>query len=58
MPDNDECALGTDMCSQSCRDTLGSYTCSCQSGYTLAADGHACNGMYRELGPPLQALYS
>ena len=42
--DIDECALGTDTCSQICRDTDGSYRCECNSGYALDADGRTCNG--------------
>ncbi|XP_066022016.1 deleted in malignant brain tumors 1 protein-like isoform X2 [Pocillopora verrucosa] len=30
-------------CEQSCHNTLGSYTCSCVSGYQLAADGKSCS---------------
>ncbi|XP_066022017.1 uncharacterized protein [Pocillopora verrucosa] len=29
-------------CEQNCHNTLGSYTCSCVSGYQLAADGKSC----------------
>ena len=43
--DIDECALGTDVCDQTCTDTLGSYACSCMTGYTLDANGRSCNGM-------------
>ena len=44
--DIDECAEGTDGCAQNCSNTIGSYTCSCGSGYRLASDGHSCNGKY------------
>ena len=40
----DECELGLDNCSHSCRDTVESYACTCNVGYTLAADGFSCNG--------------
>ena len=40
--DINECSEGTDNCDQRCTDTDGSYTCSCNSGYTLAADGQSC----------------
>ena len=40
----DECAEETDGCAQTCVDTATSYTCSCNSGYRLATDGHACDG--------------
>ena len=31
-------------CAQNCRNTPGSYSCSCVSGYQLAADGKSCLG--------------
>ena len=42
--DIDECAEGTDRCSQNCHNTIGSYTCSCNTGYRLNADGVTCDG--------------
>lgn len=43
--DVDECALGSDnMCAQNCQNTVGSYTCSCNTGYTLSSDGYTCDG--------------
>ena len=33
------------MCAHNCQDTLGSYTCSCRSGYALNVDGRTCAGM-------------
>ena len=39
--DIDECST-TFPCSQNCTNTLGSFQCSCNSGYTL--DGTRCNG--------------
>ena len=42
--DINECIIGTDRCSQKCQNTLGSYTCSCDSGYRLSSDGWICNG--------------
>ena len=44
-PDIDECAAETDDCSQTCTNTVGSFTCGCNSGYTLDDDGINCNGM-------------
>ena len=44
--DIDECGLGTHQCAQNCSNTVGSYTCSCQTGYTLNADGQHCDGTY------------
>ena len=40
--DINECSEGTDNCDQRCTNTDGSYTCSCNSGYTLAEDGRSC----------------
>ena len=42
--DINECIRGTAGCTQICNNTLGSYICSCNSGYTLDADNHTCNG--------------
>lgn len=44
--DIDECLEGTDGCVQLCSNIVGSYVCGCNSGYRLATDGHACNGIY------------
>ena len=41
----DECAHGTDRCQQGCTNTAGSYTCSCNEGYSLSSNGYTCNGM-------------
>ena len=38
-PDADECA-------HNCHNNIGSYTCSCDTGYRLDADGRGCNGEY------------
>ena len=43
--DIDECSLSTDRCDQSCQNTVGSYTCSCNAGYTLDGNGQTCDGM-------------
>ena len=42
--DVDECANGTDGCAQTCTNSEGSYTCSCDSGYTLLTDNLNCEG--------------
>ena len=42
--DVDECSAGTDNCAAeaTCIDTDGSYTCTCNTGYT--GNGVTCNG--------------
>ena len=45
--DIDECSEGTHNCDQVCTNTEGSFTCSCNSGYTLLSNGRSCIGMYR-----------
>lgn len=42
--DINECTLGTDRCAQNCFNTVGSYRCSCNTGYTLNSDGLTCDG--------------
>ena len=53
--DEDECASGTDSCIcfaglgvlgcvESCVNTVGSYTCGCNAGFALDADGVTCIG--------------
>ena len=46
ISDINECTLGNGGCSQNCINTIGSYHCSCNSGYLLDADLKSCNGMY------------
>lgn len=46
-PDTDEC-LGSP-CQQRCRNSIGSYTCSCRPGFHLHGNRHACVG---EAGDP------
>ena len=43
--DTNECALNTDDCAHNCSNTIGSYTCSCETGYSLDDDHHGCTGM-------------
>ena len=38
--DIDECNENTDNCSQNCSNTIGSYQCSCNDGYTLDSHQH------------------
>ena len=42
--DVDECATNNGGCAQTCTNTVGSFVCSCQSGYTLASNGLTCDG--------------
>ena len=44
MTDIDECENEKNPCDHNCTDTDGSYTCSCDSGYTLNEDKHTCAG--------------
>ena len=41
--DIDECAEGADGCAQTCTNEVGSYSCSCGSGYRLATNRHGCS---------------
>ena len=62
IPDIDECSSSsTNECDHVCTNTEGSYTCSCNSGYTLKADEHSCycgsqlnasRGSFHSLGYP------
>ena len=44
VPDFDECKTGTHSCDDNatCKNTVGSYNCICESGYS--GDGKTCNG--------------
>ena len=44
VTDIDECAEKTDTCDKhsACTNTIGSFTCTCQDGYS--GDGHVCKG--------------
>ena len=44
--DVNECVMGTDMCEGNCHNTVGSYTCSCSTGYTLGVDRQSCTGRF------------
>lgn len=42
LRERDECALGEHSCEHSCENTLGSYRCTCESGFDLHSNRHAC----------------
>ena len=42
--DIDECSEESHRCEQNCHNSVGSYACSCDSGYHLNEDGLTCNG--------------
>ena len=42
--DIDECATNNGGCGQNCANTDGSFECSCNTGYTLAANNLNCEG--------------
>jgi len=41
--DINECSSNNGGCDHTCSNSNGSYTCSCNSGFSLNADGHACD---------------
>jgi hypothetical protein len=41
--DVDECATANGGCAEICTNTPGAFTCSCKSGWVLAADGKSCD---------------
>ena len=44
--DINECELKeVNDCQQDCTNTVGSFNCSCQEGFTLNADGKNCDGI-------------
>ncbi|KAI6653409.1 Fibrillin-2-like [Oopsacas minuta] len=43
--DIDECSLNSINCSQICTNTVGSYSCSCNPGYTLDSDMYTCSSV-------------
>ena len=50
--DLDECTTGSHSCDVNsvCQNTVGSYKCSCNAGYT--GDGKPCNGIWDTVDPP------
>lgn len=52
--DRDECKTNNGGCQHKCHNTIGSYICECESGYTLTDDRHNCkeSGCGRQLTDP------
>ena len=44
IQDINECDTDNGGCDHNCTDSIGSYKCSCDIGYILAAHNHGCNG--------------
>ena len=42
----------TNHCQHNCHDTIGSYTCSCHTGYRLNSNGRTCSGEYNVISKP------
>ena len=42
--DIDECMRSTDGCSHGCKNTIGSYQCTCPYGLKIGLDKHRCRG--------------
>ena len=45
--DINECSTNNGGCAHGCTNTIGSYHCTCLTGYILASDQRACNGKYK-----------
>jgi len=48
VTDIDECAQTHKPCNQTCTNTIGSFTCFCNPGYTLEPDKTNCKGNCRQ----------
>ena len=44
LADVDECQSNNGGCDATCNNTIGSFQCSCETGYMLAADDANCEG--------------
>lgn len=42
--DNYECGINNGGCEQLCENTVGSFTCQCNTGYTLDSNQQNCSG--------------
>ena len=44
IADINECSLDIDGCEHNCNNNVGSFVCSCNTGYILTSDGKNCDG--------------
>lgn len=51
--DVNECLTNNGGCSQTCTNSVGSFSCGCNTGYLLANDGRTCNGELGNTAPPV-----
>ena len=50
MIDINECVTQNGECEQNCQNTIGSYSCSCLTGYLIDDNnGYNCTGLYRQV---------
>lgn len=58
--DMDECADNNGGCQHECKNTIGSYQCSCHNGFTLHDNGHDCKegGCKYEITAPVGTITS
>ncbi|XP_037806312.1 dorsal-ventral patterning protein tolloid [Lucilia sericata] len=58
--DIDECSINNGGCQHECRNTIGSYICSCHNGYSLHENGHDCKEgeCKHEISAPFGTIYS
>ncbi|XP_066581573.1 protein tolkin [Prorops nasuta] len=58
--DMDECSNNNGGCQHECRNTIGSYQCSCHNGFTLHENGHDCKegGCKYEITAPAGTITS
>ncbi|XP_063851508.1 protein tolkin-like [Scylla paramamosain] len=58
--DKDECAIDNGGCQHVCKNTIGSYVCSCSNGFTLHENAHDCKegGCKHEIIAPVGEIFS
>ena len=49
ISDVNECQTSNGGCEQVCTNTIGSFECSCNRGFSLSSDGVNCNGKKAKL---------